>query len=292
MSDPVVFGLSAALGWGAADFIARFTGRALGHRMALLGMLGASAVIFTAVVWQSDVSLSEALGGDLGGWWLLLGSGVGLMAATLLLYRGLAQGPVTIVAPIVGSYPAFSLLIGAFLGVLPSLAQFGAMLIVMAGVAVVAACVWRSPNARTGSWLLATPVIGLALMSAVGFAVTLTLAQQAIALYGELQSVWVMRMVAFAAIALLFIFQRTPPVAPTRWWPVLVTQGMLDGGAYLAILYGGAGVSGQVTIVIGSCFSAVTVILARIILREAMTLWQWFGVIAIVSGVALLSWLQ
>ena len=256
--------------------------------MALFGMLGASAVIFTVVVWRSGVPLRW----EPSSVWLLLGSGVGLMAATLVLYRALAQGPVTVVAPIVGGYPAFSLLIGAFLGVFPSLAQFGAMLVVMAGVAVVAACARRSANAHAGDRAQVTSVIGLALISAVGFAVTLILAQQAIALYDELQSVWVMRMVAFAATALLFAFRRTLPAAPARWWPVLVVQGALDSGAYAMILYGGAGVSGQITIVIGSCFSAVTVILGRVVLRETMTLWQWLGVVAVVSGVALLSWLQ
>ena len=287
MTDPVIFGLSAALGWGTADFIARFTGRALGHQTALLGMLGSSAVIFTAIAWGSDMPLNT----DLGGWWLLLGSGVGLMVATLLLYRGLARGPVTVVAPIAGSYPAFGLLIGVFLGVYPTVVQYGAMLTVMAGVAVVVACARRSSDARTGGGQLAS-IVGIALASAVGFAVTLILAQHTIAFYGELQSVWIMRLVAFAAIALLFAFRRTAPSVPMRWWPILTVQGMLDGGAYLAILYGGAGVDGQVTIVIGSCFSAVTVILARIILREAMTPWQWLGVMTIVAGVAWLSGLQ
>ncbi len=51
--NPALWGLTTALSWGGADFIARFTGRAFGHQTALLGMLGASAVILSLICWQS-----------------------------------------------------------------------------------------------------------------------------------------------------------------------------------------------------------------------------------------------
>jgi hypothetical protein len=38
-------------------------------------------------------------------WVLVAVSGTALVAGTLLLYDGLARGPVTVVAPIVGAYP-------------------------------------------------------------------------------------------------------------------------------------------------------------------------------------------
>lgn len=63
-------GVVAAVAWGSADFIARFTGGAVGHVNALFGMLVASAVVLTGVVLVVDLPIGE-LGGDLGaGWWL------------------------------------------------------------------------------------------------------------------------------------------------------------------------------------------------------------------------------
>src|SRR5688500_1595646 len=107
-----LWGLTTALCWGSADFIARFTGRALGHQVALFGMLSVGAVIMTLMVWIAGVPLVWTADG----WWLIVLTGVGVMMATLLLYWGLVRGPVTVVAPIVGSYPAFNVALALSLG--------------------------------------------------------------------------------------------------------------------------------------------------------------------------------
>src|SRR5829696_9242138 len=98
----VLLGIAAALSWGLADFAARFTGRAVGPVLATLAMLATSAAALTLYVgwhgaevdWRWQSLLLPAL------------SGVGIAGATLLLYYGLATGPLTIVSPIAGSYPA------------------------------------------------------------------------------------------------------------------------------------------------------------------------------------------
>jgi drug/metabolite transporter (DMT)-like permease len=81
----------------------------------------------------------------------------------------------------------------------------------------------------------------------------------------------------------------TVPYLPMRWWPLLILQGLLDAGAYLALLAGSHGENNEITAVIASAFSAVTVLLAWLILREAMTWRRWSGVALIICGVAVLS---
>ena len=66
-------------------------------------------------------------------------------------------------------------------------------------------------------------------------------------------------------------------------------QGVLDGSGYLAMLLGSGGVGAQIVVVIGSCFSAVTVVLAKLFLRETLLLRQWLGIMVIIIGVAILS---
>ena len=56
--NPVLGGSLTALCWGGADFIARYTGRAMGHRTALLGMLVVSAVVITALAFALRVPFS------------------------------------------------------------------------------------------------------------------------------------------------------------------------------------------------------------------------------------------
>ena len=66
--------------------------------------------------------------------------GLCIMVATLLLYRGLVQGLVVVVAPIVGSFPIFNIILGILHGSYPSALQLSLMIMVMEGVAIVAIC--------------------------------------------------------------------------------------------------------------------------------------------------------
>ncbi len=283
--NPALWGLATALSWGSADFIARFTGRALGPQTALLAMLGVSAVILNLIFWPSEVPFVR----DPSGWWLILLTGLGIMTATLLLYWGLARGPVTVVAPIAGSYPALNLGLAVALGTRPSALDWAAMAVVMAGVIVVARAArsFEDPAGATRAQLRFT--IGLALGAALAFAVTIAIAQQASHLYGELQTVALSRWVSLLACALLLLVRRQKPRVPLRWWPWIGLQGLLDGGAYVALLTGSQGPGAEIAVVVGSGFGAVTVLLARLVLREAMTWAQWAGIAAIVTGVAILS---
>jgi drug/metabolite transporter (DMT)-like permease len=274
-----------ALGWGSADFIARFTGRALGPRSALLGMLAVSTAVFSVILWGSGTALVW----EPAGWWLLVLTGVGVMVATLLLYSGLARGPVTVVAPLVGTYPALNVALAVALGARPSALDWAAMAVVMLGVLVVARAArsFEDPASYTRAELRRT--IAIALAAAFSFAVTVAAAQQATLIYGDLQTVCIARWISLAACVLLLGLQRERPSLPRRWWPMLALQGMLDGGAYLALLAGSHGPGAEITVVVASGFGAVTVLLARVILREAMTWPQWGGVVMIVGGVAVLS---
>lgn len=283
--NPALGGAITALGWGSADFIARFTGRALGHVTALFAMLGVSAVILTALV----VGLDVAVRAEPAGWWLVGLMGVGLMTATALLYQALVRGPVTIVAPIVGSFPAFNIVLALVLGVRPALVEWAAMSSVLAGVVVVARATrgFEGTAHYTRAHLRKTVWISIA--SSLAFAVTVAAGQEAGAVYGELGAVCIARWVSFVACGVLLALRREVPRLPMRWWPVLALQGVLDGGAYVALLAGSQGAGSAITAVVASTFSAVTVILARLVLREPVTRVQWFGVAMILLGVATLS---
>ena len=102
--NAVLFGLFTAVCWGCADFVARFTGRAVGPDVALAGMLVASAVPLTLLAVATSAPLIQSFAA----WPLILATGLAVMAATLLLYAGLARGPIGMVAPIAGAYPAFN----------------------------------------------------------------------------------------------------------------------------------------------------------------------------------------
>jgi drug/metabolite transporter (DMT)-like permease len=281
-------GVLAAVTWGSADFIARFTGGAVGHVNALFGMLATSAVLLTGLVFLMDLSIAESTAG----WWLLLIMGGGLTLATLLLYQGLVRGPVTIVAPIAGTFPAFNILLALALGVRPAAVEWAAMSAVMMGVLVVARSA-RHYEARghyTRAQLRVTVMISLA--ASFSFAVTVAAGQEAGAIYGEVQAVFLGRWISLAFCILLLAARREVPRIPMRWWPALGAQGVLDGSALVALVAGSQGAGSAVTAVLASTFSVVTVVLARIFIREAMSWGQWLGIAMVLVGVASLSGLR
>ncbi len=257
--NPALGGLLTATAWGTADFIAHYTGRALTTVVALFGMTLVSGLAFVVLVAVQGTELVWS--GD-GLWALLLGA-VGILLGTLFLYWGLARGPVSVAGPIVSAYPAINLALAVVQGKVPELMEWFAMLAVMGGVALV---------------------------GTVGFAFGIAGAQEAAKSYGELQTVMAMRLIGILLLGGYFLlYTRRMPRIPMRWWPVLTLQGMLDGTAYVTLLLGSQGEDGVIAVVIASTFSAVTSVLARVILKEPMNWLQWGGIGGIVCGVATLS---
>lgn len=283
--SPGLWGSFTALGWGTSDFIARFTGRAAGHQSALFGMLLSGSIALTLIVLISGTPLHWALGGL----WLLGASGLCIMLATLWLYRGLAAGPISIVSPIVGAYPALVVLLAVIFGARPSLLQWGAMALTMAGVVVVArsAGAFEEIGKRSRSELHTTIVVSL--LSAVGFALGVYTAQAAVPIYGNLQTLWVSRVVSLCCLVLVFLGRQARPAIPIAWWPLIALQGMIDTSGYLFLYEGSYGEGAEIAAVTASAFGAVTTILARIFLRERMPVVQWVGIACIFAGVAVLS---
>lgn len=281
-----LYGLMAALGWGGADFIARFTGRAVGHQQALLGMLSISAIAMSLIIFLLDIPFVFVMSG----WWLLVLTGVGTMVATLLLYWALARGPVTIVAPIVGSFPIFNVILAVCMGSRPEIIQWLAMVAVFLGVWMVACASTHFESHPDYNRQHLRQTIIIALVSSLGFGITVAAAQAASPIYGELQTICIARWISLLCIALVFIYKQQVPIISLACWPLLGLQGFMDTGAYAALALSTQSENAELAVVTASGFSIVTVLLARYFLQERMSRAQWCGVIFIVAGVVVLSY--
>jgi drug/metabolite transporter (DMT)-like permease len=245
----------------------------------------------------SGLGLTPLVWGDLGalawhplGGLLAIAAGIGITFATLLLYWGLSCGPVTVVAPITSCYPAFAMLIAVTRGARPLPLEWLAIGIVLIGVAVVARFAAEDDGQYGYSHAQVRRAVLVGLTAATTFAVAVLVAQEAAKYYGELPSLWLARWVGLACLLLVMAVRRRRPRIPLGWWPALGLQGLLDSGAYFALFAATAHPGAELAVVVSSGFSAVTVLLARLILREAMTAAQWLGIAAIVGGVAMLAW--
>lgn len=281
--NPALWGGLCAISLGSADFIARFSSRRVGAASALLGMLLVGSVVLSVylavtaapLVWTRD------------GLWLLALHGVATAVATLLLYVGLARGPVSIVAPIVGSYPALVLALAVVLGARPTPLQWAAITGTVIGVIVVAAA-GRESGPRAARRELSLTIV-IALCASAACAVLFAAGQAAVPYYGELQTLWAGRLIGLATVVLLLAAQRRRPSLPARVWPMVAAQGLLDAAGYLFLFAGSGGEHAEIAAVTSSTFGAVTTLLARLILRESVSPRQWLGIALIFLGVGVLS---
>src|SRR5262245_30909619 len=99
--NSVLLGLAGALSWGLHDFLARFPSRAVGPAPTVFCVTLAGLLFLS--LWL--VIGGGEIGSDWGKLWLPALSGVALALATLSLFTALALAPLSLVAPIAGSYP-------------------------------------------------------------------------------------------------------------------------------------------------------------------------------------------
>jgi len=283
--NSALLGLVAALSWGFHDFAARFPSRAVGPIPTVFAVTLSGLIVLS--IWLF------AAGGPTGvlrpELWLTALTGIFFALATLSLFTALALGPMTIVAPIAGSYPALAMLFALVQGARPSLIQWLAILAVMTGVAIVS----RSGGGYEERGELARGamrgIIGLSLLASFGFAVALTASQAAVPIFGEVETVWLARCFGLVTIGALYLVRARSAPLPLRWLPLLGIMGCLDVTALGTITAAGSLPAPEFATVVSSAFGAVTVILARIFLKEPMAPAQVAGMVLIFGGVAVLA---
>lgn len=275
--DPVVLGLATALCWGGADFAARFVGRAVGALMALTAVTVAGAIELSLAMTVAGLPLPRLAAAS--GWaWAAT---VATTLSLLMFYEALRRAPLVVVAPLVGAYPAWALLIAiAALDVRPPAETWIAILAVLAGMPLVARDGAGPPTSRL--------TLALAVGAGMLFAVAVLLGQQSSGVHGELATVWYTRVFGGGLlIAALLALPR--PRLPLRWAAVAAGQGVADTAGYLFLYSAAAGLGGAVATVVSSTFGIVVVLLARLILRESVRAPQWLGMALVFGGIVGLS---
>jgi drug/metabolite transporter (DMT)-like permease len=283
--NAALFGLVAALTWGVHDFLARFPSRTVGPVPTVFAVTVAGFVYLS--LWLLiDGGALHIVWPEI---WLVAVSGICLALATLSLFAALALGPISIVAPIAGSYPALAMILALAQGARPSLTQWLAIAAVMAGVGVVS----RSGGKYEESGHLAPgklkTVLALGFGASLGFAAALTSGQAAVPHFGDIETIWFSRVFGLVTIGAILLSQSPRPQLPARWLPVLGLMGALDVTALGTVVAAGNLADPEFATVVSSAFGAVAVILARLFLEEEIAPAQLGGMVLIFGGVAMLA---
>jgi drug/metabolite transporter (DMT)-like permease len=280
--NSVLLGLLAAFSWGVNDFLARFPSRAVGPLQTVLVVTFAGLLFLTMWLLLSGDSIRVS-------WpqlWLPAASGIFFTFSTLSLFAAFALGPISLVAPIAGSYPAVAMVFAVAQGARPSPLQWLAVAAVLAGVMLVS----RSGETYEQSGYIPPgklkTIVALALCASLGSAVSQTSGQAAAVELGEVSAAWLARMFGLITIAAIYLMRRPRGTLPSRWLPLLGLMGGLDVAGLGSIFAAGNLPDPAFAVVVSSAFSAVTVILARTLLKEPIGQIQLLGMILIFAGAA------
>lgn len=277
----IVLALGAAVGYGLSDFIGGLASRRTSAwPVALLagagGLLGA-AVLALAV--PGDPDASDLVWGAVSG----LGSGAG----SVFLYRGFANGRMSVVAPVsaVGA-AVVPVAVGLATGERPSW-------LVLVGIAVALPAIWlvaSTPEDPLESEDQETLAAGLVdgLLAGLGFGVLFV----AIGQVPDGAGFWPIAAaqgVGLVTIALLasLLGARWVPTAPSELWGAVA--GLMASAALLLFLLATQADLLTVAAVLTSLYPAFTILLAFVVLREHIYRAQGLGLLLCGVAVSLVA---
>ena len=279
-------GALCALSFGVADFMASRSSRSIGARNALTGMLLVSTLALTAAV-PFLASFQGLLGP---GALLACIHGAAMASALLLFFRAMELGPVAVAAPIVAAHPVFIVAFALAVGSRPSALQLVAMVAIIASLVVVGAGnpagTGQPDGPRRGN---SRKAVASALAASVIYAVAIISAQQAMRWSDEFAVLWLGRFSGLLLLAAVFAASRTRPALPMAWWPFFAVHGLLDSAGLLFLLLGSIGELDEITSVVASTFTMVTVGLAWFFYRERISPRRWAAIGVIFVGVGVLA---
>jgi drug/metabolite transporter (DMT)-like permease len=270
--------LAASLSWGVGDFLAGLSSRKLQVLTVLVVSQAAgltSLAVLVAVRGEGPPGARYLVYAALAG----IAGAVGLAA----LYRGLAVGSMSVVAPISATAAVIPVVAGLVTGERPSAAQGAGIGLALAGVVLASRERSTDPAGRR-----VAEGVGLALVAAVSFGLLLV----ALGAASEADASWAtfaMRSTSFTLLAATALVLR-PNLSLARGdLAALALIGVLDaaGNALFAVATTESLLS--VAAVLAQLYPVVTVLLARVILGERISRPQQVGVVSAFAGIALIT---
>jgi drug/metabolite transporter (DMT)-like permease len=274
----VAFALGAAVAWGAADFLGGLKSRAVATIVVVAFGQATGLVLVAAFVAARGEGPPETRF-----FVYALLAGIAGAVGIAALYRGLAVGSMSIVAPITATGAVIPVAVGVGTGERPTALQGAGLALALGGVVLAA----RQPGGETLRGRVAAGV-GLALLAALGigsFLVALDAASEG----GVAWALLVQRSVCLGLVLAAAVLLRTDIGFSRVDLAPMAAIGTLDMAANA--LFAVASTRGLVSVVsvVASLYPVTTVVLARLLLAERISRAQQVGVAGALMGVVLIT---
>ena len=274
----VSLALGAALIWGSIDFFAGLRSRAA-SATAVVAVSQSAGLLLAAVVvaatWAPAPTGRSLLYAAL--------AGVAGVVGIVGLYRGLAVGAMSIVAPITAAGTAIPVAVGVASGERPSWTQGAGLVLAFGGVVLAS----REKSETLGGSVVAAGV-GSALLGALGTGLFLVALDRASG-GSVFWTVLVQRVALVALLALAFGVRRRRLSIDRRHVAPVAVIGLLDVcGIAMFTEAARRGLLSVVSVIAG-LYPVATVLLAHLVLGERVGAAQRVGVVGALVGVALIT---
>ncbi|HYA56143.1 MAG TPA: DMT family transporter [Nitrososphaerales archaeon] len=292
MYASIATGLAAAFCWGTADYLSRSQSERVGyyrtviysHMVTLMAVLLLVPIISPSLVFPIYPVLA------------LIGAGIINFVAFVFLYKAFHRGVVSVVAPVVYTYPAVTAVLAVvMLGASLSFTQVVALAGIITGVILLSTrfSELHSYLRRAGAPNL-TKGVGLAVGASLCFGMVYVGIGYAAPLVSVVLPVMLLRIIAVSAGLLLAPALRQE-AKPSRlvFSRTMIVMGILEAFGFLAFTYGikAAGSALPVVTALSGMGGAVAASYGLAFLKERLEPNQMLGVLLSIAGVFALLYL-
>lgn len=275
----IIFGLSAALGWGAADFTGGLASRRTGaYRAVLYGeAVGLIFIIVALFAIREPLPNLVPLG-------MALFAGAIGTSGLLLLFHAMESGKMSIATPV-------SALMAATLPVLAGTVMHGFPgLLTFLGFGLSLSAIWLISREEGNHSRILDHLsdLRLPLLAGLGFGTYFILVHEA----AQQSTYWTMFASRIGGVLIMVVFMLT---RRKNWqvsrdaWPLIILNGFLDiAGNGFYILASQIGRL-DVAAVLSSLYPATTVLLAAILLNERVARSQAIGILLALTAIVFLT---
>ncbi|HYM38695.1 MAG TPA: DMT family transporter [Thermoplasmata archaeon] len=283
-ASDLLYGLATALGYGSGDFVARQAARRIGHLYVLFYMELFSLVLLV----PAAVLLERGFWHWTPMWGYAAALAILNVVASLFLYRAFEYGVLSVVSPVVSTFPAVTAVLAfLFLPDRPTLVAVAGIAAALLGVVLISRAEAHPDNppakdARKG--------LVSAICCFLGYGVFYFALKFLVGDLGAFTAAAYVRVIGVGAIGVTIL----AGIADVRRLPrefvrPIALVGVLDSAAFVTYNLGVAAGSVAIVGTLSGLFSAVTVGLAAVLLRERLVPVQYGGLAFIFAGIVLMA---
>lgn len=273
--------------WGTAIFLAAIASRRIGNVLTLFWMqlFGFLVALFFLLVNFHSLPINSLIRNIP----LLIVVAVLQVIAYLSFYKGLEKAQISLVSPIGAAWGLVTAVLGVvFLKESLGILQVLSIILIVFGISLLSVNIWDLIKLKKVSLLVG---VREGVVAMLGWGISLFLLVFATKDLGWFLPALVFRLFVLFLMVGYMVFTRRPFVVKSTKSTMflLLLIGVFDIAGFFSYSLGVSGSYASIVAPISSAFALVTVILAKVFLKEKWELNKIFGILLIAAGLVLIS---